>query len=306
MIYEIDNLLITGNGFDMDLGLETSYSKFIESEEWKNMRNYRKQEYSSPSLIDFIENRYKSTQKGGWFDLEGAILDYVLPNAEGHFVDNAEEDKKDYNALCNALVEYLCNLFWTPSPSKVAIRMSDSYAGDLLYAFFDPLLNSYRNVLYTFNYTPLEVIYSNIGGWPTTAEYCNIHGRISKDDFFKKQYDGSSIILGIMTDEMIAPEYSFLIKSNHPKYCLSNIEKDLVSARSVYIFGHSLNPIDFGYFKSYFEMLESNADKERELIFITKDDNSMKKLFDNLCKMGVSIEGLEEHVNITCKFTYKL
>ena len=56
MKYEIDNLLITGNGFDMDLGLETSYSKFIESEEWKNMRNNRKREYSSPSLIDYLNS----------------------------------------------------------------------------------------------------------------------------------------------------------------------------------------------------------------------------------------------------------
>lgn len=294
--------MITGNGFDMDLGLETSYSKFIESEEWKNMRKYRKQEYSSPSLIDFIENQYKSAQKGGWFDLESTMLDYVLPNAEGHFVNNAEEDKKDYNAICNALVEYLCKLFWKPSPAKVAIRMSSSYAGDLLYALFDPL-NSYRNVLYTFNYTPLEVIYSNIGGWPTTAEYNNIHGRVNEDDFFNEKYDGSSIILGIMTDEAIAPEYSFLIKSNHPKYCSTNIEKDLVSARSVYIFGHSLNPMDFGYFKNYFKFLESDMDKERELFFITKDESSKRILLDNIRKMGISIEELNNHINIRWKFT---
>ena len=108
-----------------------------------------------------------------------------------------------------------------------------------------------------------------------------------------------------MTEENIAPGYSFLIKSNHPNYIFSNIEHDLISAGIVYVFGHSLNPMDFGYFKNYFDFLETNTDKERELIFITKDERSKEMLFENMRRMGVQIENLFEHVNIDCVFTCK-
>lgn len=300
MNFEIDYLLIAGNGFDMDLGLKTSYKDFFESDEWKHMCDGQKKGKSHPSLIDYIEEKRKN-KEGYWYDLEQTMLDYVLPRKDGTFVNNADEDKKDYDTICNTLVEYLCNLFWK-EPNIVAQKMMNSYAGDLLYAFFDPL-NSGRNILYTFNYTPLEIIYGIVGGWPTTAEYYNIHGGISKDDFFKKKYDGSSIILGIMTDKEIAPGYSFMVKSHHPKYCRSNIEQDLITAHHVCIFGHSLNQIDFGYFEGYFKMLTSYTEKKRDLIIITKNKKTKGELLDNLEKMEISIEDVFEHALVKFAFT---
>jgi hypothetical protein len=73
------------------------------------MRCSRKKEYPSPSLIDFIEKKHKLER---WFDLESTMLEYVLPKEGGTFVNNAIEDKKDYDVICSTLVEYLCNLFW--------------------------------------------------------------------------------------------------------------------------------------------------------------------------------------------------
>lgn len=298
MNFEIDNLLITGNGFDMDLGLQTSYKSFVKSDEWNRMRNKRKKENPHYSLIDFIEEASIRDEK--WNDLEGTMLEYVLPNRDANFVNNVEEDKEDYAAICKTLVEYLCNLFWKPKPIVVAEHMSKSFAGQLFSDFFDPLFGPDRNVLYTFNYTPLEIIYSNVNGFPTTAEYYNVHGFISREDFLKKTYDGSSIILGIMTDKVIAPGYSFLIKSNHPNYkkILSNIEHDLIYARNVIIFGHSLNEIDFGYFLSYFKNIEINVKKERKLTIVTKDDESKKSIITNIEKMGVSYGDICNHTNV--------
>lgn len=299
MKYEIDNLLVVGNGFDMDLGLKTSYSSFIESEEWKKMRNNRKKEYSYPSLIDYISKEYEAL-KEGWFDLEKAMLSYVIPKDGVFHVNNVEEDKKDYDAICTSLVEFLCNLFWSPSPLKVVNRMQKSFAARLLCDFCDPLSSSIRDVMYTFNYTPIEVVYSSIGGFPTTLEYYNIHGKINKEDFFNKTYNGSSIILGIIPDssELIAPGYSFLVKSNHPQYCSSYIEKDLIQARNVYIFGHSMNKMDFSYFEGYFKMLRLNTDKERRLTIITKNDSSRLAILDNLRKMKIPVEEVFSHTNV--------
>lgn len=300
MNFEIDYLLITGNGFDMDLGLETSYKRFIESDEWELMRCRRKKENSSPSLIDFIEKKFKLE---GWADLESAMLEYVLPNDDGTFVNNAIEDKKDYDAICKSLVEYLCNLFWKPTPTIIANRMSSSFAGYFLSIFFDPLSDNGHNALYTFNYTPLDIIYGVVGGWPTTSEYYNLHGGIKKEDFLEKNYNNTSIILGIMTDRKIAPGYSFLVKSNHPLYSQSEIEHDLLMARHVIIYGHSLNKIDFGYFDSYFKLLASNIDKDRMLSIITKDESSKDTIIKNLEEMRVPIDVIFANTNIEFSFT---
>lgn len=299
MTFKIDNLLIAGNGFDMDLGLETSYNKFVESDEWNIMRDRRKRDYPGFSLIDYIENEHNQR----WFDIEKAMLNYVLSINKGEKANNVEEDKKDYHAICNALVEYLRNLFWKPIPAIVAQKMMNSCAGEILSCFFNPLLSCGHNVMYTFNYTPLEIIYSTVDGCPTTAEYYNIHGGINKDDFLNGIYDGSSIILGIMSKKEIAPDYSFMIKSNHPNYILSNIENDLMSARNVYIFGHSLNPIDFGYFENYFKMLESNTEQERTLTIITKNKNSADNLLKNINIMGISDNKIRAHTKVECVFT---
>lgn len=307
MQFRINNLLVVGNGFDMDLGLNTSYSSFIESNEWNKMKNNRKQEYSCPSLIDYISKEYESS-KEGWFDLERTMLSYITPKDGNLHKYNVEEDKKDYDAICTSLVEFLCNLFWSPSPLKVVNRMQNSFAARLLCDFCDPLFSSARDVMYTFNYTPIEVIYSSIGGFPATLEYYNIHGKISKEDFFKKKYDGSSIILGIMPDpsEPIVPGYSFLVKSNHPQYRHSNLENDLIQARNVYIFGHSMNKMDFGYFEDYFKLLCSNTSKERRLTIITKDDLSRLRILDNLWKMKIPVREIFTHTNVEIILTDNL
>lgn len=304
MSFEIDYLLVTGNGFDLDLGIGSSYSQFVMSDSWRQMSKTRKKKFPPPSLIDFIEQKYKDNRK--WFDLESAMLNFVLPNEHTSLVYNVEEDKKDYEAICTALVEHLCKCFYDPNPGEVASKMTKSYAGELLCDFFDTFMNIGRNIMYTFNYTPIEVIYGVVGGLPTTAEYYNIHGKISKNDFFNKNYDGSSIILGIMTKKEILPDYSFLIKSNHPKYNKNNIEDDLLSARNVIIFGHSLNKIDFGYFDKYFSMLASNDDKDRTLTIITKDESSRINILDNLRNMGIPVRDIFAHTNIQFVLTNSL
>ena len=163
MNFEIDNLLITGNGFDLDLGLNTSYNNFVGSDEWRRMHEIRKEENPHPSLIDFIE---RNKENNAIFDLESTMLEYVLLNEKGLFVKDVNEDRKDYEVICKTLVEYLRSLFWR-NPATVVNQMYSSYAGQFLYIFFNPLLSTGPNVMCTFNYTPIDIIYSSVGGLPT-------------------------------------------------------------------------------------------------------------------------------------------
>ena len=62
-----DYLFILGNGFDLDLGLHTTYSDFWASEKWSAIRNKAQEHY----LITALE-KYRITNH--WFDLESGLL----------------------------------------------------------------------------------------------------------------------------------------------------------------------------------------------------------------------------------------
>ena len=49
-----DVALIIGNGFDLDMGLPSKYSDFVESEEWKKLMN------RFPRLLNHNGNSQKS------------------------------------------------------------------------------------------------------------------------------------------------------------------------------------------------------------------------------------------------------
>jgi len=58
-----NRLLIIGNGFDLDLGLKTSYSDFIESDNFKSIAH-------KYQLLNFLSEKFH-TEK--WIDLENFL-----------------------------------------------------------------------------------------------------------------------------------------------------------------------------------------------------------------------------------------
>ena len=174
--------------------------------------------------------------------------------------------------------------------------MMDSAAGRIL-----KVIKSERNILYSFNYTPINLI-TKIAAIIDESKVPIVrpHGEITDESILKAKVEDNSIILGIETNNInnIAPGYSFLLKSNNPAYKSTHIASDLLQTRNVIIFGHSLNKMDFGYFREYFNFLASNTDKDRKLTIITKDDNSRVNLLDNLRKSDISVRDLYAHIHV--------
>ena len=106
--YRYKNLLVIGNGFDKDLGLPTTYREFVDSDIFQSMYKRRSIDNPNPSLIHYLYGRRFYDK---WYDLELSLLEYVSRHPDGSFVNNVEEDKKDYELLCNTFVEYLKHLF---------------------------------------------------------------------------------------------------------------------------------------------------------------------------------------------------
>lgn len=294
--YKYDHMLVIGNGFDLNLGLATTYRNFIESCIFKKMYVKRIQEkrnfaQSTPSLIDYL---YGKKFYEHWYDIEQALLEYVSKRPDGSFVNNIQVDKKDYELVCNTLVAYLVSLFQTGDDLKQSQRMKNSSAGQLL-----KRMSSKRDIIYSFNYTPINLIKDAIFSH-YTSEAVRVHGRIKEETIFKGNIKDNSIILGIETDVIrkIAPGYSFLLKSNSPNYKSTCIASDLLRTKHVIFFGHSLNEMDFGYFREYFHFLTSNINNDRKITLITKDKESRVILLDNLRNAGISVRDLFAHTNV--------
>ena len=290
-------MLIIGNGFDLNLGLKSTYRDFVQSCIFKRMYVKRQQEKKAqgnpkPSLTDYL---YGKKFYERWYDIEMALLEYVSAKPDGSYVNNIEEDKKDYQLLCDTLIEYLASLFKGKGQSQLADKMTSSAAGKLLKSMWGD-----RNIIYSFNYTPISLIANIVIACNLKSDVVRVHGKIDEDSIFENRLKDNSIILGIETKSIndIAPGYSFMLKSNNPAYKSTKIASDLLYSKNVIFFGHSLNKMDFGYFESYFKLLSTNAGAGRKLTLITKDENSRVTILDNLRQAGISVRDLFAHTQV--------
>lgn len=263
-------IIILGNGFDLDLGLKTSYSEFAGSLQWKELMDNNAHSLDESWLLGFLKSKYDVNQ---WIDIESALLEYALDKTKSHIMAYASEDAKDFNALCQALKTYLRDQqdHFSPSVHSVAsefMKLIASLSG--------------QSSLYSFNYTDLNVL---AGKYSLTMNHTvhHIHGSLADDD---------DIILGIETGERIDDQYAFLFKTQNRHYTHTNILKDLRDKEEYVFFGHSLNGMDYEYFKYTFQDLAilSRA-KPLRLTIITKDDASENN-FKSFLRRHISLQGL--------------
>lgn len=240
MEYENNELLkytiVLGNGFDLSLGFKTKYSHFVESTEWKEMYNRRSKDSKHYSLIQYLNGKRYIEE---WFDIESALVDYVSKRKDGSFVNNSEQDKDDYIAICETLGIYFSNHIKSSGQ-----LLETTCAGQLLGHICQDGDWEYRR-LYSFNFTPIDFFCERINRFHKPC-VCYVHGRI----------ENNTHILGIEVDDIhdIAPGYSFLIKSNNFSYRSSELPSDLIRSQEIILFGHSLNSIDMGYFEEFFKI----------------------------------------------------
>ena len=65
-----------------------------------------------------------------------------------------------------------------------------------------------------------------------------------------------------------------------------------MTAKEIIFFGHSVNEMDFGYFRQFFEVVSKTPDPMRYLTFITYDEESERCIKDNIRNQGVDVTGL--------------
>ena len=269
------SIIILGNGFDLDLGLKTRYSDFAGSPQWKELMDNNAHSLDESWLLGFLKSKYDVNQ---WIDIESALLEYAVIKTKRRIMAYAAEDAVDFKDLCQALKTYLRNQqnHFSPSVHSVAsgfLKLISSLSG--------------QSSLYSFNYTDLNVL---AGKYSLTMNHIvrHIHGSLAAD---------GDIILGIETNERIDDRYAFLYKTQNRHYTHTNILKDLRDNDEYVFYGHSLNGMDYEYFKLIFQNLSIiSGTKSPRLTIITKDETAEYR-FKNFLRRHISLQGLYSNSN---------
>lgn len=258
-------LLIIGNGFDLDLKLETSYKSFVESAEFKrhleieevdllikdalqfsNMNPFQKLQFLNKqgrkSIFPVLAAK---TSLQNWIDIEQQLAmiaqnqknTAVAINKGAGLLELLPVEKDSFYELHVCLKAYLDSLPYDHIST-----------GSVAYRLFR-ILNRYFKFVHvkSFNYTDWDNIFEQNQFVPD-----HIHGRL----------DDSSLIIGIQDNIDIAPEYNYMIKTFSENFHSHDLIPELRNADEVIFFGHSFGETDYHYFEDFFKR-QTNPDTAR-------------------------------------------
>ena len=80
-------------------------------------------------------------------------------------------------------------------------------------------------------------------------------------------------------------KYNMLNKANH-------VARNILEAKEIIFFGHSINEMDFGYFRDFFKAASAAPKPLRHLTIITYDEESERTIKDNIRNQGISVTDL--------------
>lgn len=274
-----DVALIVGNGFDIDMGLPSRYSDFIRSKEWNDAVSgfniyLQQKDYQNHSLIAQLQMASTNSQ---WFDIEQEIHRFIVSHP-----DNTEKDVRDirseFEVIKKALTNYLKRITstFTADNSKVSTALHYRMRECPLTA-----TEIYFNYTYPHQYIKLPIqpeIFNGAQHWVTF-----VHGSLRDND----------IVLGcdLQEGEQVNRQLSFMYKYNQLKKA-NHIARNILEAKEIIFFGHSINEMDFGYFKEFFKVASASPIPIRHLTIITYDDESERNIKDNIRNQGISVSDL--------------
>ena len=274
--------LIIGNGFDLDLGLLTKYSDFADSKnkEWNDFLNMSGTILNPCFQIDFVNHMRHAREYSNWFDIEHEILLFAATH-------NDLEDEQiglirlQYEMLVKCLRLYIYR------QATTTIVQEDSLAYILLHNLNE---GQHPVGIYSFNYTDCINLCKckkrdNISFHP-------IHGTLFYDMTLGcRIYDDrkENVQLDFMYKPIINPQTDIL-------------KQNLTKASEVIVFGHSLNKIDYCYFKDFFDAVELGENVCKHLTFICKNIESEEIIRQNISG-NTSLSKTERYINLNFIYT---
>ncbi len=286
--YNNKRLLILGNGFDVDLGMKSRYSDFAKSKVWLEKIENNALMLSRNGLLRALVD---AKDKEAWFDIESTMMHYIRKQEEQHEAYGyplASTDREEYQVICSALKEYL-------REESETFHMKNNSVAER--AFKDLMEVGLFHKIYTFNYTDINDVADRLD-IHAQLEVCHVHGSLEPDN---------DIILGVEGEQIIPEPYKFMYKTSSRYYRSNNLYEDLNSANEIVLFGHSINGMDFDYFRHFFKVQsddEANGYKRKYIRIFTYDIDSSSAIEYNLRENGIQplkLYTLNNYDVILCK-----
>lgn len=235
-----NHLIIIGNGFDLNLGLPTSYERFLKSTHFQKI--HIKEGRSNYNWI--CKLLIEKSNLNNWIDVENELKEI------SKLLYESKNFKSDFLELKQALVSYLAD----------NVESTELNTNSIAYQFIQGI-NISKSLIIDFNYTD------------TISKVLKATNRISDKDINSRvlkihgSWKNNDIILGVEDGAEIADGHHFLQKANHLNYVGFNLQRLLKDINKLTVFGHSLGPTDQMYFKPFFEEKSRPLDNPGEGVF---------------------------------------
>ncbi len=300
-------VVILGNGFDLDLGLKTSYKDFWESE-------FCPKDYPAP-IIHHLNQRWNDDLDAvKWYDLENELLNYYVAQKGNESPKDIIDEKeleylkriKPYQIIFSVLQkehgDQIQSLLQKGIIVKAPLGYDIPYQEDFLKSpverdhialemiktglcdYLKSLQTNPEPTRYCVPFQVFRVLTEKMSNKDTINVYSFNYTRIPWDfssqceeiiHYVHGNCDKGNIIIGTR-DEDMNKEYCFLQKSFDGSFSPPPIVEDLNMADEVIIFGHSLGINDRQYFKSFFIAQSGfGVSKPKDITIITKDASSV-------------------------------
>lgn len=324
-------VLVVGNGFDLDLGLRTSYKDFWESK-------FCPKDYPAP-LIRHLNSKWKDLEGVKWYDLENELLKYYEETCKADFCDVITPRQQKFmrvwlNGSSNSIYEYqiymqeivdLRDNHLIEIDSAWNNYMSCDYREDLILNAVDrdrKTLSLIKQGLcdYLCEISQAGITEDSIavkilqtledaykGGAQVSVfsfNYTDVtraYPQFSGD--IVKHVHGScgdkNIIVGTKDVDMPKKDYVFLQKAFDKNFNPPAIVTSLQDATDVIIFGHSLGVNDSQYFRDFFEQQSSRGCEPKRIILVTRDDKSLEEINCSLQTLtGTRLSAFRAHNDV--------
>lgn len=315
-------VLVIGNGFDLDLKFDTTYTHFFKSF-FKG-----KLLFADSTLNQFLKKQFEERPDQNWYDLEAEIRKYALKCQLKEINPTIDMDRQFM-----AFLRYSLNMTLNIFAHVTITEETNPYVERNISEYPELFINPYQfqlsrdclayqtceelvrnpdcfDKIISFNYTMFRNYIKNIAsesaGYDPDAiklkmkeldldnRFLPIH--IShKDCLLPEDYKGpcsgfkgySLGICGVDDDIAVPRKMNFLKKSEQFD---DTHTKDLAleyinHADDLVIFGHSLGICDYDYFKSYFRNLFSYNSEGKSVEIITLNEKAGAGILENIATM---------------------
>jgi hypothetical protein len=291
---------LIGNGFDLDLGIDSSYDSYYKSKSFLDLCEV------SP-LATHIKVLNDKNNKENWVDFEEAIKsycmnvlgnEYAMDNERIIKLHNLREFESHFKQIRDSIADFLkqqvlkVNLEKIPEDKKSVLIAKEivNRIEETSVKHGGEIQENTQIKIITFNYTNSLTNLIEIEArkkWSVTnglgSKFINNFQKI-KDSIIHihGSLEAQDIILGIEDVRDIIPKEAFIVRKSihvdYTKFSLGLMSK----ANNVTIFGHSLGKSDEMYFKKLFTLWKQtplSIDKRKISIYHKKDPN--QKIYYN-------------------------